>query len=204
MGARAASRQGGVQGWGGGSATRPRGCVGGVEAQAGQAAGAGLPGRLDPTRQQHAPPCTRTGARPQPHPRLPPPCLPGDFDFLSATEWPGLAEEDVLLSPPQCRTIWRQFTAESTLAVQQVCAGAHGVVGVVGRPVVGGREGEREGPVPAGRALHVLHPSCPSKSHQPGQPPMACPSILYIDLVVVLGSTYYQAPDLVAEALRPD
>ena len=54
-------------------------------------------------------------------PGLPAPS--SEFDLLSATEWPEGAvagTEDVLLTPPQCRATWRQFTAESTLAVQQV------------------------------------------------------------------------------------
>ena len=47
------------------------------------------------------------------------------FDLLSATEWPGVAEGDVLLAPAQCRSIWRQFMSDSTFAVQQV--GGQGV-----------------------------------------------------------------------------
>jgi hypothetical protein len=42
------------------------------------------------------------------------------FDLLSAVEWPGVAEEDVLLAPGQCRSIWRQFMSDSTFSVQQV------------------------------------------------------------------------------------
>jgi hypothetical protein len=47
------------------------------------------------------------------------------FDLLSAVEWPGVAEEDVLLAPGQCRSIWRQFMSDSTFSVQQVggCSG---------------------------------------------------------------------------------
>ncbi|GAB4820674.1 hypothetical protein N2152v2_007720 [Parachlorella kessleri] len=49
----------------------------------------------------------------------------GEFDVLSASEWPeGAAggRGEVLLAPPQCRTVWRQFSSESTLAVQQAMA----------------------------------------------------------------------------------
>lgn len=42
------------------------------------------------------------------------------FDLLSATEWPGVAEADVLLAPGQARSIWRQFMSDSTFSVQQV------------------------------------------------------------------------------------
>lgn len=43
------------------------------------------------------------------------------FDLQSAAEWPaGVSEEDVLLSPAQVRSIWRQFMSDSTFAVQQV------------------------------------------------------------------------------------
>jgi hypothetical protein len=45
------------------------------------------------------------------------------FDLQSAAEWPaGIGEEDVLLSPPQVRSIWRQFMSDSTFAVQQALA----------------------------------------------------------------------------------
>lgn len=42
------------------------------------------------------------------------------FDLLSAAEWPGVAEGDVLLAPGQARSIWRQFMSDSTFSVQQV------------------------------------------------------------------------------------
>lgn len=43
------------------------------------------------------------------------------FDLQSAAEWPaGIGEEDVLLSPAQVRSTWRQFMSDSTFAVQQV------------------------------------------------------------------------------------
>ena len=58
----------------------------------------------------------------------------GSFDLQSAAQWPaGISEEDVLLSPAQVRSIWRQFMSDSTFAVQQVCAGW------------GGREGGTSG-----------------------------------------------------------
>ncbi|KAL4442065.1 hypothetical protein ABPG77_011326 [Micractinium sp. CCAP 211/92] len=44
------------------------------------------------------------------------------FDLLSATEWPGVAEADVLLAPGQARSIWRQFMSDSTFSVQQALA----------------------------------------------------------------------------------
>jgi hypothetical protein len=46
----------------------------------------------------------------------------GAFDMVAASEWPGLPEQAVLLSPTQCRTLWRQFSSDSNTAVQQVCA----------------------------------------------------------------------------------
>lgn len=45
-----------------------------------------------------------------------------DFDLLSAAAWPGIPPEDVLLTPAQVRTIWRQFTSDSALSVQQAVA----------------------------------------------------------------------------------
>jgi len=42
------------------------------------------------------------------------------FDLVAASEWPNLPAEVVLLSPSQCRTLWRQFSSDSTYAVQQV------------------------------------------------------------------------------------
>lgn len=44
------------------------------------------------------------------------------FDLLSAAEWPGVGEDDVLLPPAQCRSIWRQFMSDSTFSVQQALA----------------------------------------------------------------------------------
>lgn len=47
----------------------------------------------------------------------------GSFDLQSAAQWPaGISEEDVLLSPAQVRSIWRQFMSDSTFAVQQALA----------------------------------------------------------------------------------
>ncbi len=43
------------------------------------------------------------------------------FDMVAASEWPRVPEQDVLLSPAQCRTLWRQFASDSNTAVQQVC-----------------------------------------------------------------------------------
>ncbi|EFN50506.1 hypothetical protein CHLNCDRAFT_55812, partial [Chlorella variabilis] len=44
------------------------------------------------------------------------------FDLLSAAEWPGVGEEDVLLSPAQARATWRSFMSDSTFSVQQALA----------------------------------------------------------------------------------
>ena len=44
------------------------------------------------------------------------------FDLTSANEWPGISKEDVLLSPAQVRTIWRQFSSDVALSVQQAAA----------------------------------------------------------------------------------
>ena len=44
----------------------------------------------------------------------------GGVDIMAAAEWPGLAAADVLLSPSQCRSLWRQFLSDSTFTVQQV------------------------------------------------------------------------------------
>lgn len=43
----------------------------------------------------------------------------GDLDILSLSEWQGVPEADVLLQPPQCRTLWRQLMSDSNLVVQQ-------------------------------------------------------------------------------------
>ncbi len=44
----------------------------------------------------------------------------GAFDMVAAADWPGLPEHMVLLSPSQCRTLWRQFSSDTSYAVQQV------------------------------------------------------------------------------------
>ncbi|KAL4858391.1 Protein ROOT HAIR DEFECTIVE 3 [Chlorella vulgaris] len=44
------------------------------------------------------------------------------FDLLSAAEWPGVGDEDVLLTPAQARSTWRQFMSDSTFSVQQALA----------------------------------------------------------------------------------
>ena len=44
----------------------------------------------------------------------------GGVDIMASSEWPGLAADDVLLGPGQCRTVWRQFLSDSTFTVQQV------------------------------------------------------------------------------------
>ena len=42
------------------------------------------------------------------------------FDLVAASEWPDLPVDVVLLTPAQCRTLWRQFSSDSMYAVQQV------------------------------------------------------------------------------------
>lgn len=46
----------------------------------------------------------------------------GGFDLLSAAEWPGVDDTDVLLSPNQARSTWRNFVSDSALSVQQALA----------------------------------------------------------------------------------
>lgn len=45
-----------------------------------------------------------------------------DFDLLSASDWPSVAQEDVLLSPAQARAVWRQFSSDVALSIQQAIA----------------------------------------------------------------------------------
>lgn len=52
------------------------------------------------------------------------------FDLVAASEWPDLPAEVVLLSPSQCRTLWRQFSSDSTYAVQQVAPAYYAVLHV--------------------------------------------------------------------------
>ena len=47
----------------------------------------------------------------------------GAVDMMAAAEWPGVAADDALLRPGQCRTLWRQFLSDSTFTVQQVGGG---------------------------------------------------------------------------------
>lgn len=42
-----------------------------------------------------------------------------EFDIFSASEWPHIPEDNVLITPSQARTIWRQFVSDSALMVQQ-------------------------------------------------------------------------------------
>jgi hypothetical protein len=43
------------------------------------------------------------------------------FNIATASEWPGgVRKEDVLISPGDARSAWREFMSASTLAVQQV------------------------------------------------------------------------------------
>lgn len=47
---------------------------------------------------------------------------PQVLDILAASEWPNISAAAVLLSPLQCRTLWRQFISDSNSHVQQVWA----------------------------------------------------------------------------------
>lgn len=40
--------------------------------------------------------------------------------MVAAAEWPELPADVVLLSPSQCRILWRQFSSDSMYAVRQV------------------------------------------------------------------------------------
>jgi hypothetical protein len=45
----------------------------------------------------------------------------GGYDIASASEWPaGVKKDDVLITPAEARSAWREFMHASTLAVQQV------------------------------------------------------------------------------------
>ena len=57
------------------------------------------------------------------------------MDALTATSWPCVAEEQVLLQPHEVRTSWREFMSTSNVLVQQVMGGNERGW------VVGGREG---------------------------------------------------------------
>mmetsp|Transcript_3599 Transcript_3599/g.10456 ORF Transcript_3599/g.10456 Transcript_3599/m.10456 type:complete len:858 (-) Transcript_3599:898-3471(-) len=46
----------------------------------------------------------------------------GDFDMLSGSDWPEMAKGSVLLSPQQCRGLWRQFMSDSDFLVGQAMA----------------------------------------------------------------------------------
>ena len=42
--------------------------------------------------------------------------------MLTLSSWPDVSEEQTLLAPPACRTLWRQFVSDSDLVVQQAVA----------------------------------------------------------------------------------
>lgn len=42
--------------------------------------------------------------------------------MLALSSWPDVMEEHTLLTPPACRTLWRQFVSDSDLVVQQAVA----------------------------------------------------------------------------------
>jgi hypothetical protein len=44
----------------------------------------------------------------------------GTFDLATATHWPGVAKQEVLVAPHEARVAWREFMGASALAVQQV------------------------------------------------------------------------------------
>jgi hypothetical protein len=47
----------------------------------------------------------------------------GGYDIASASEWPGdVPRDDVLVTPAEARSAWREFMSASTLAVQQARA----------------------------------------------------------------------------------
>jgi len=50
------------------------------------------------------------------------PAAADQFDIVSAAEWPSVAKEDVLLPPSQARTVWRQFSSDTALSIQQAKA----------------------------------------------------------------------------------
>lgn len=56
------------------------------------------------------------------------------FDLVAASDWPDLPAEVVLLSPAQCRTLWRQFSSDSIYAVRQVSMKAHPGYGQTAQP----------------------------------------------------------------------
>ncbi|KAK9824432.1 hypothetical protein WJX72_010204 [[Myrmecia] bisecta] len=45
-----------------------------------------------------------------------------EFDIMSASEWPQAPAASVLLTPSQCRTLWRQFASDANYTVQQAMA----------------------------------------------------------------------------------
>lgn len=42
------------------------------------------------------------------------------FDLATATHWPGVPQQQVLVAPHEARVAWREFMSASALAVQQV------------------------------------------------------------------------------------
>jgi hypothetical protein len=52
----------------------------------------------------------------------------GAFDLATATHWPGVAKQQVLVAPHEARVAWREFMGASALAVQQVSCGTWHVV----------------------------------------------------------------------------
>lgn len=43
-------------------------------------------------------------------------------ELLGLAEWPHVPPHHVLITPPACRTLWRQFVSDSNLVVQQAVA----------------------------------------------------------------------------------
>lgn len=63
------------------------------------------------------------------HPHTPPKHYPqasststDHTEALGLSEWPNCPPHHVLLTPPACRTLWRQFVSDSNLVVQQAVA----------------------------------------------------------------------------------
>lgn len=78
-----------------------------VEAEAYQAVGAAVIGLAEPVKDFGR---SRN-----------PTSLPS-FDILSASDWPGIEDKDVLLTPPEVRQVWRRFSSDVALTIQQAAA----------------------------------------------------------------------------------
>lgn len=61
----------------------------------------------------------------------------GGFDMVAASEWPGVPEQLVLLTPSQCRTLWRQFSSDTSYTVQQARAARNSSLNLQHEPASG-------------------------------------------------------------------